>query len=258
MTETALAGIGVLVTRPRHQAGDLVDAIEAHGGEAIQFPAIEITPRPAAEILEDATNAKDPAITIFVSPNAVRYGLDYTGSGTIAAIGPATAAAIGSAGRTVDIVSASGYDSEHLLGEPALKNVEGKTVRIIRGNKGRELLADTLKSRGANVDFLPVYTRSAPVYSAAELDRLEADWRAGRIDVVTIMSTETLINLLAVLPESCQDLLSRTPLVTPAARVIKEALDRLPGIPTALALGPQSSDIILAIMELRLNAPGKP
>lgn len=255
MSEGPLAGIGILVTRPRDQAGALLAAIEAQGGEAILFPTLEIVPRPSAEIRADAARLDDPDIAIFVSPNAVQFGLEYAGNGALTAIGPATAAAIEAAGGAVEIRSASGFDSEHLLAEPALENVAGKLVRIIRGRKGRELLAETLRSRGARIDFLPVYDRVLPAYEAEEIEAIDAKWRSGRIDVVTVMSTESLKNLIAILPASCRNLLAQTRLVTPAARVIKEALDLLPGIPTTLARGPQVDDMVLAILELGSKSP---
>ena len=44
MADRPLHGVGVLVTRPRTQANELVSAIEAQGGHAICFPVIEIAP----------------------------------------------------------------------------------------------------------------------------------------------------------------------------------------------------------------------
>lgn len=257
MTDETLAGIGVLVTRPEHQADELAAAIDARGGNAIRFPVLVIEPRAEAAIRGDSEQLEKPDIAIFVSPNAVQHGLEYADNAAIAAIGPATAAAISSAGRTVDIVSASGFNSEHLLAEPALKDVEGKIVRIVRGQRGRELLADTLRSRGATVDFLAVYERSTPAYSTTEIAALEARLQAEEVDFTTVMSAESLRNLVALLPESCLDHLAETRLVTPAARVIKEALELLPGIPTTLAQGPQVDDMIRAMVEQGSNAPGK-
>ncbi|MDH3350179.1 MAG: hypothetical protein OEM51_01425, partial [Gammaproteobacteria bacterium] len=60
----------------------------------------------------------------------------------------------------------------------------------------------------------------------------------------------------AVLPEWCAARLRDTPLVTPATRVIKEALERFPGIPTTLARGPQASDMVNAIIACTKNPPG--
>ena len=75
MTDGDLAGIGVLVTRPADQAAPLADEIEAAGGRAIRFPAIEIVPRPDADIANDAASLQQPDVVIFVSVNAVRFVL---------------------------------------------------------------------------------------------------------------------------------------------------------------------------------------
>ena len=163
----------------------------------------------------------------------------------------------GAAGSIVDIVPAAGYDSEHLLAEPALTDVAGKVVRIIRGNQGRELLADTLRRRGATVEYLSVYDRVVPSYTPEELSAVEANFHSGRINAVVVMSVETLLNLIDILPASCHDELARTPLVTPAPRVIKEAVDRFPRIPTTLAEGPQTANIVNAILTLSPTAPGQ-
>jgi uroporphyrinogen-III synthase len=178
----------------------------------------------------------------------VEHGLAQAGSARIAAIGPATAAAIEAGGRSIDIRSDAGYNSEHLLGEPELHDVSGKIVRIIRGTRGRELLAETLRARGAIVDYLSVYERQVPDYTTAELDNLEQQWRAGEVNVVTIMSVESLRNLVSLLPEWCLSRLVDTPLVTPATRVIKEARERFPGLPATLARGPQAGDMVDAII----------
>lgn len=248
MNNAELAGIGVLVTRPKHQATELVDAITARGGNAIEFPVIQIAPRDKATIIAAARELREPDIAIFISPNSVRHGLDYATSADIAVVGPATAAAVGSAGRSVDIFSPSGHDSEHLLATAELQNVDGKVVRIIRGDSGRELIANTLRERGAIVEYLPVYERITPRHPAAELADLEQQWRAGAVNVITIMSVESLKNLVVLLPVWCSAQLQNTPLVTPATRVIKEALRRFPGVPATLAQGPSANDMVAAIM----------
>jgi uroporphyrinogen-III synthase len=192
-----------------------------------------------------------------VSRNAVEHGLAWTGSGAIAAVGPATAAAIEAAARVVDIRPASGFDSESLLAEPALTDVSGKTIRIIRGNGGRELLATTLRERGAHVDYLEVYTRRAPGYSQTAIEDIEGKLNAGEIDVAVVMSVESFRNLLALLPESSHAALAKTRLVTPAARVIKEVTDRLPGCPVTLADGPGADEIVRAIAALAPHSSGQ-
>ena len=255
MSDTLLAGTSVLVTRPEHQSSELIAAIEAAGGSVVSFPVIEIQPRGKDDVDADASKLPTPDVTIFVSQNAVRHGLPWSGD-SIAAVGPSTAAAIERAGYAVHIRPARGYDSESLLEEPELQDVAGKSIRIIRGTGGRPLLGDTLRSRGASVDYLEVYDREVPDHAPAAVERLERRLRRGDVDVITVMSVESLCNLIALLPEVCRPVLAAIPLVTPAARVIKEALDRLPGCPTMLATGPGADEMVRAIAALGLHAPG--
>ena len=257
MSDLSLPGVGVLVTRPSHQATELTAAIEAAGGRSILFPAIEIEPRSPQDVAVEVAGLVDPDIVVFVSSNAVEHGLAWSGDGAVAAVGPATAAAIEAAARIVDIRPARGFDSESLLEEPAMNDVSGKTIRIVRGNGGRELLADTLRERGASVDYLQVYTRRIPEYSDDEVAALTRHWRGGDIDIVTVMSVESLHNLVSLLPESCHALLAKTPLVTPAARVIKEPIDRLPGCPATLAAGPGAEEMLRAIASLGAHTSGQ-
>jgi uroporphyrinogen-III synthase len=256
MTDRPLDGIGVLVTRPRTQADELVRAIEAQGGIAWCFPVLEIAPFDALDISNSVARLGTPDIVIFVSRNAVEHGIEFTDGGQIAVIGPATAAAVNDAGRVVDIQPAEGYDSEHLLAEEQLRDVAGKRVRIVRGKDGRELLAETLKKRGATVEYLSVYQRRLPVVSAEALASVESHWRSGDIDVVTVMSVQSLRNLVTLLPDWCRGRLESTPLVTPAGRVIKEALERFPASRPILASGPGAEDMVQAIIALQGTDPG--
>lgn len=256
MNEAPLRGAGILVTRPERQADGLVAAIEAHGGVAIRFPAIEAQPVAQSDVIATAETLQVPDIAILVSVNAVRYGLRFVGDASVAVVGPATAKAVQASGREVDIQSPGGFNSEQLLTTPELQEVAGKVVRIIRGNGGRELLATTLRDRGAVVEYLEVYRRVLPNYEPAEIAAVCDRWREGAIDVVTVMSVETLRNLVELLPPAGLELLGKTRLVTPARRVIKAANNRFPGIPTLLANGPQASDLVEAIVASM--RPGNP
>jgi uroporphyrinogen-III synthase len=255
MTDTPLHGVGVLVTRPRAQAAELIKAIEDNGGNAVCFPVIEIVARDEAEIVAELAAIPTPDITIFVSQNAVAHGLRFAHGTMKAATGPATAAAIRNAGGSVDIQSPDGYDSESLLMQTALTDVAGKEVCIIRGNDGRELLAETLRERGATVNYLSVYDRRPPQLSTDALADVETAWRDGRIDAVTVMSVESLNNLANLLPEWCTQQMKNVPLVTPAARVIKEALNRYPASTLVKAAGPQAADMVDAIITTFQTGP---
>lgn len=256
MTERRLAGIGVLVTRPVEQADELAAAIEAEGGTAYRFPALEISPRETAAVEADARTLAAPDIVVFVSVNAVRFGQQFSADAKIAAIGPATARELLRRKSRVDLRSETGFDSEALLEMPAFKSVSGKIVRIVRGQDGRNTLGDALRSRGATVDYLSVYERRRPRKSAAELAELAQLMQSGKVNIITVMSVATLDNLLALLPRSCERRFSGTQLVTPTARVIKEALDRFPGIPAALADAPDPSAMVDAIVASGVHTPG--
>jgi uroporphyrinogen-III synthase len=207
-------------------------------------------------VAAEAEKLAAPEIAIFVSSNAVKHGLQYAEGAQIAVVGPATASAVEAAGRSVDIKSASGFDSEHLLTTADLFNVTGRRIRIIRGQDGRELLADTLRARGAQVDYLQVYERNLPLYSLDDVEALVAVWESGLINVVTAMSVASFKNLVELLPESAAPLLSRTPLVTPAERVLKEAVDQFPTLPVTLAQAPDVDEMVRGVVRAIDRIPG--
>lgn len=249
-----LGGQGVIVTRPADQQAELVDCIRAANGEPLCLAALEIAPRDPAAIRQDAERLDAPDITLFVSPNAVRYGLDFAG-GNVGAIGPGTAAAIRARDIPVDIVPEAGFNSEHLLESDALRDIAGKTIRIIRGQTGRELLGATLAHRGGHVDYLSVYERRCPQHDRAEVDALLDRWASGKIAAWTIMSVETLDNFLTLIGEKGRDLAARTPLVTPAERVLKEAEERLPGVFVALSAGTSAQALVDAVDGVIVHEP---
>ena len=159
-------------------------------------------------------------------------------------------------GRRVDIFPVQGYDSERLLAAAELQDVSGKNIRIIRGDGGRELLADTLRERGATVDYLSVYRRLTRTYSPNLLAGLEHRWRDGQINCVIAMSVDSLDRLFEILPAGCRELLGETPLVTPSARVLQAASDKIPNAKVSLADSPQKDDMIRALIACRRAESG--
>jgi len=259
VSEATLAGYGVLVTRPAGQSAELADAITDAGGRAIRFPVIDIVGATAGDVSTAFAALPQADIIVFVSRNAVAYGLAAINADNalIAVVGPATKAAVEENGSHVDIVPEHGSDSEQLLAQPELQDVADKIIIIVRGEHGREKLAKTLRSRGATIYYLPVYERQLHRTSAAELAELEKCWNNSEIDCVTVMSVETLQNLLQLLPTTCRELLVETPLVAPSTRVIQTAEEAIPGISTILAPGPQAADIISALVALRQSGQNR-
>lgn len=252
MPRNTLDGLGVLVTRPTHQADALVSAVESVGGKAYRFPVFDIVPRPTTDLAEELAAATNADVLIFVSANAVVHGLaalaDSSITARIAAIGPATAAALEAAGQRVDIRPDGGFNSEHLLLEPALIDVRDKSISIVRGETGRELLAETLRHRGAAVDYLSVYSTQPHTFTDAEIAALDEALSAGRIAAVTIMSVATFDHLEAILSAESLDRLAGVRLVAPGGRVIQTLAERLPGAHCVEAPSPGAQAMVDALI----------
>jgi uroporphyrinogen-III synthase len=248
-----LAGARVLVTRPAEQARGLARRIEAEGGEAILFPVLAIEPVGDLDAVRAGIGPLERYdLVIFVSPNAVAHGrallrLSATRAPSIAAIGPSTAHALEAAGATVAIRPAAGYTSEALLAEPALNVLQGRRVLVVRGVGGRELIADTLKARGAEVVYAEVYRRVA---TRSDAGALRATWMREGMDFVTVLSLETLDALLARLEGEGPTLLARTALVTASGRVLKRAA-ALGLRDIVMAEGPDDAALVAAMIAWR-------
>jgi uroporphyrinogen-III synthase len=115
-------------------------------------------------------------------------------------------------GITNVIAPTERFDSEGLLALPELQDVTGWRVMIFRGDGGRELLGDTLKARGATVEYATCYVRSKPNQDAGVL-------LAARPDAITVTSSEALGYLWNMLKDSDRDVLRDTPLFVPHARI---------------------------------------
>lgn len=249
MNRTALAGAGVLQTRPRHQSADIIACIEKAGGRAFNIPVIDIVARPRAAIAAEMDGLATPDILIFVSRNAVDHGLFLApGHARLGAIGKATADAIVAAGRRADILPENGFDSEALLAEADLQAVSGKRILIVRGDGGRGLLGQTLRARGATVDYICVYERRPHPISTQEQEMLANACRQGDIHYLLAMSVASLDNLLDLLPADCSGPGTGVRLVTPSDRVIMAAEKRLPGMRALLATHPRAEDMVAAMI----------
>lgn len=248
MKANTLAGHRILITRPIEQAAELADAVEAAGGIALRLPLLEIVQREAKQIAAELGRMLLADIVIYVSPNAVRCGFHWHPKDAVtAAIGPATRAELNLRGIASVICADTGFDSESLLAHKALTDVSGKTIRIIRGQDGRELLGSTLRERGARVDYLATYLRRPRHVPDIEIGQLKNRLQRGEISCITVMSDATLDSLLAVLPIAHRGLLRQTRLVTPSSRVLKNISELVPGLPATLAPGPRPDDMILGL-----------
>lgn len=179
----------VLVTRPTGQHQNLCDLLRKVGTEPVHFPVIAIEP-----LTPPAPN-QDPDWLIFISANAVRHGHGWvSGNAKLAAVGEKTARALQQTVNRPVRFPPTDFTSEGLLALPEFQTLENQSIAIVRGQGGRETLAETLRSRGAKVDYWEVYARRLP--------KLAAPPNLGRVDAVTLTSVEAARNLFALLPNA--------------------------------------------------------
>lgn len=244
----ALHGRRILVTRPAAQAGALAQKIADAGGDPVLIPLLEIGPADDPAPLDEAiAQLDDYAIAVFISPNAVDYSLPrilerrvWPAGLPAAAIGPGTAAPLARYGIENAIVPPARFDSEGVLELQAFQRerVAGRRILILRGNGGRELLADTLRQRGADVDCVTCYHRSAPTDGSCIVSLLCNN----ALDALTISSSEGLRNLLALLDTDSIERLCRLPVFVPHRRIAEAAAEL--GLSNVVLTGPADAGIL--------------
>lgn len=216
-----LQGLPVLVTRPIDQAEGFAQVIRAAGGSPKVFPLLDITAVADTRTLYgQLAQLCDYDLVIFISPNAVSYGMAAIAAAgavlaaQVATMGAGSARALREAGVNDVIVPTERSDSEGLLAMPALAQLSGKRVMILRGDGGRELLADTLKARGATVDYVTCYQRSKTNKKLDDLKQLHPE-------VLTVTSSEALGHLREMMGRDAA--LLTMPLFVPHSRIAELA-----------------------------------
>lgn len=220
MTEKLLTGLKIVVTRPRTQAVQLVQSITTLGGNVMLFPLLEITPAvDQAALRKQASRIAQFDLAVFISPNAVQYGMaairaagDLPAALKIATVGQGSAKALQVLGVTNIITPTERFDSEGLLALPELQSITGWRVLIFRGDGGRALLGDTLKARGATVEYVTCYRRSKPQLDMAVL-------LDDAPDAATVTSSEALDYLWQMLDDKTKTILRDTPLFVSHQRI---------------------------------------
>jgi uroporphyrinogen-III synthase len=223
-----LAGRGVVITRPTHQAGPLAERIRAAGGTPILFPVLEILDVVDPKRLDALIDRLDEFdLAIFISPNAVNKAMDRITARRalprqlkIAALGRRSRSELARRGVTGVIAPETEFDSEALLALSDLSNVAGMRIVVFRGEGGRELLGDTLIVRGASLEYAECYRRVRPALDAAPLLRA---WTRDELHAVTVTSGEAVRNLFDMVGGPGQIRLRETPLFAPHARIAQTA-----------------------------------
>ena len=232
------AGLRVLVTRPQPQADEWVAKLAQRGLDAVALPLLAIGPAADAPAVAAAWRMLPTlALAMFVSPNAVLrfFALRPAGqpwpAGLIAAgTGPGTHRALAQSGvpeasiRTPgaqDPAYAGPFDSEALWQGLSSEAWADRQALIVRGEGGREWLADALRQHGAQVHFVEAYRRTAAVPQGADLVALQAARQAPQRHLWLLSSSEAVGHLGPLLPGetwAAHQALATHPRIAEAAR----------------------------------------
>ena len=215
----------VIVTRPAADAQRWVTQLEQRGISAEALPLIEIACAPDLTAARAAwAHLEKYAAVMFVSGNAVEHFFAAQRSGVepkthdlasfktvrFMAPGPGTAQVLAAQGVPLAQIDtppadAAQFDSEALWQVIGQRDWAGQRVLIVRGQSessdtaadvaapGREWLARQLRQAGAAVDFVVVYERRAPHFTAAQLQRMIDSQRDGSVWLFS--SSEALAHL---------------------------------------------------------------
>jgi uroporphyrinogen-III synthase len=218
-----LAGANVVVTRPAASAQNLKRRLRALGATAVSLPGASLRAAPDSAALRRLLGAAQTAdVAIFVSPAAVKFAfalrpaLRFTARMTVCSVGAATARSLARAGVKTAIWPKLRQDSEGLLALPELARLRGRRVALIGAPGGRDLLAQSLRARGARVERIDVYQRGA-----ARLDRRHtAALQRSTLPLLTLLSSaEILANLKAQLPQQAFAHLMRGDAIVSSQRI---------------------------------------
>lgn len=204
LTHGERPAVRVVVTRPEGQSEGLIETLRAAGLRPIELPLLELSalPPPAGADLRAQAAAAD--LVIAVSPSAVNLGRTWwpehwPPTCLTAGVGAGTGRAWRASGADRVVVPHGEGDSESLLADPALRDVAGKRIILLRGEGGRDLLGPALRERGALVSEWLCYRRTAPADLAIRLDALLRT----PPDAWLVTSSEALAYLEAAWPARC-------------------------------------------------------
>ncbi|MEW6657867.1 MAG: uroporphyrinogen-III C-methyltransferase [Thermodesulfobacteriota bacterium] len=200
-----LWGKTAVVTRTREQASVLVALLAAAGARCLEVPTMEIGPPDDFASLDRAlSNLSRYQWVVFTSANGVAgfmqrlfgQGKDVRSLGgvKIAAIGPATAQALGGWGLKADVVPAQ-FKAEVLLEALSPLVSPGDKILLARAQIAREVLPEGLVRLGVEVDVAPVYKARHVTEIPQEA---EAAFKEGKVDILTFTSSATVHNFVAL------------------------------------------------------------
>ena len=212
----------VLLTRPAEESATLAATLSEAGIYSSSLPLLDIEPLPITPerqaVLRDLGRY---CAVIVVSKPAARLALQQLDQAwphlRWFSVGAATAQVLADRGLDVHYPQ-TGDDSEALLQLPALREAIARPdarVLILRGEGGRELLAERLREQGASVDYLELYRRFLPAYDSGVLtQRIQLE----RLNGVVVSSGQGFLHLQTLAGADWPQV-AQLPLFVPSPRV---------------------------------------
>ena len=243
----------LLLTRPAEESHALAATLAAQGVFSSSLPllAIEALPEAVEQQVVLQQLAGYAAVIVISKPAArllcqrLPQGWSPPAGQHWLAVGAATAQVLGERVANVSW-PATAEDSEGLLQMPALQNAlqaAEPRVLIVKGEGGREWLAQHLRARGVSVDYLCLYRRTLPHYPpGAVLARVQDE----QLNGLLISSGQGLEHLLRLAADDWP-LLAHLTLFVPSARVA--ALARAAGAQRVVDCHGASARAVLDVLE---------
>lgn len=202
-----LTGTRILVGRARHQAGSLSSSLRSLGASVLEIPFIEIQKPESFEPMDEALrNLATYDWLILTSANGVeamwarlrrlRIARGKLKRLKIAAIGPATKRAIVKHGLKVKMMPEE-YVAESVV-EGLRDQVKGRRILLVRAKVARDVIPESLRKAGAEVDVVEAYETVVPERSKPRLRELMKSAKR-RPHVVTFTSSSTVKNFVELL-----------------------------------------------------------
>ena len=249
-----MTGWRLLLTRPADESVALAGVLAEAGVFSCSLPLLDIVPIPASDTMREVMQQLNRCCAVIVvSKPAARIAVDLLNQFWPQppvlkwfSVGAATAQILKDNGLDVDF-PVDGDDSEALLELASLREAIARPdprVLIMRGEGGREWLAERLRELGASVEYLELYRRGLPQYSPATLpDRIEAEHLNG-----LVVSSGQGFEHLHRLAGAAWPIMARLPLFVPSPRVAE--LARAAGAQTVVdCRGASAAALLTALRE---------
>lgn len=225
---TQLAGLHFLVTRPEDAGKELTHMLITMGAEALQESMFLIVPTSSQTYAKSFINMK-PDLILATSVYAVKTAGAYISQHhktwhtkvPVIGIGPATAGALHAQGwRNVSYPKI--FNSEGVLEMRATLRIRGKTLILLTGAHGRNILTTELTERGARVIQVDGYERQPQNH----ISKPALDLLAKQPALVVLTSVEAWQTLEQLITPTHPKLLARATFVVASKRIAEAIWQR--------------------------------